>query len=56
MVSKYLTILKKAGIIKSEKRGLKVFYELKAPCINKFLSRIENIAIEKVKEGMGIIS
>ncbi len=52
MVSKHLTILKKAGIIDSEKRGLKVFYRLKVPCINNFLNCIENIVIENVNETM----
>ncbi len=55
MVSKHLTILKKAGVIESEKRGLKVFYKLKVPCINNFLSCIENIAIDNVKEVMEIL-
>ncbi len=55
MVSKHLTILKKAGIIESEKRKVNVFYKLKVPCINKFLSCIENIAIDNVKETMNVL-
>lgn len=52
MVSKHLKILHKAGIISKEKRGLKVFYTLKTPCINNFLSCIENVVIENSKETM----
>ncbi len=55
MVSKHLTILKNAGIISSKKQGLKVFYSLKVPCINKFLSCIENVVIENIKEMSKII-
>ena len=32
-VSKHLSILKNAGLISNEKRGLKVFYRLRASCV-----------------------
>jgi len=36
-VSKHLSILKNAGIVSDEKRGLKVFYRLNMPCALNFL-------------------
>jgi DNA-binding transcriptional ArsR family regulator len=39
-VSKHLKILKYAGIISNDKRGLKVFYSLTMPCIDNFLNCI----------------
>ncbi len=42
-VSKHLSILKDAGIVQDDKRGQKVFYSLKAPCITSFLGCIETI-------------
>ena len=35
-VSKHLSILRNAGIVADEKRGLQVFYSLKVPCIVKW--------------------
>jgi DNA-binding transcriptional ArsR family regulator len=35
-VSRHLTVLKTAGILADEKRGLQVFYRLKLPCVNSF--------------------
>ncbi len=40
-ISKHLSVLKEAGIIEDEKRGLKVFYRLRVPCIVKFIGCIE---------------
>jgi len=42
-VSKHLTILKNAGIIADDKRGLMVFYRLKVPCVLNFFSCIEGV-------------
>ena len=32
-VSRHLSVLRNAGIVNGEKRGLQVFYSLKTPCI-----------------------
>ena len=32
-VSKHLSVLKGAGIVQDEKRGLQVYYRLKMPCV-----------------------
>lgn len=42
-VSKHLAVLKNAGILKDEKRGLQVYYELKCPCVMKFIDCIEEV-------------
>jgi DNA-binding transcriptional ArsR family regulator len=42
-VSKHLTILKEAGIVQDDKRGLQVFYSLKVPCILKFFDCVESV-------------
>jgi len=49
-VSKHLTVLKKAGIVESEKRGLKVFYKLRCSCILTFFSCIEKIIQNNYEE------
>jgi DNA-binding transcriptional ArsR family regulator len=35
-VSRHLAVLKAAGIVEDEKRGLQVFYRLALPCVNTF--------------------
>ena len=42
-VSKHLSVLKQAGIIKDEKRGLQVWYSLRVPCIMNFFGCIEEV-------------
>ena len=42
-VSKHLSVLKQAGIVEDEKRGLQVWYSLKVPCILKFFGCVEDV-------------
>jgi ArsR family transcriptional regulator len=42
-ISKHLTLLKQAGIVTDEKRGLWVHYRLSTPCVLKFLDCIETM-------------
>jgi len=36
-VSRHLSILKEAGVIEDEKRGMQVYYRLKLPCVISFI-------------------
>ena len=51
-VSKHLTILKNAGIVKDDKRGTSVFYQLRCPCILDFFSCIEAVIQRNAQEQM----
>lgn len=52
-VSKHLSVLKKAGIVDTEKRGVQVFYRLKVPCILNFMNCVEAVLARAAKpEGM----
>ncbi len=42
-VSRHLLVLKNAGILEYEKRGLMVFYRLRVPCLLNFMSCIESL-------------
>jgi ArsR family transcriptional regulator len=42
-VSKHLAVLRNAGIVRDEKRGLQVFYRLQCPCVNRFLACVERM-------------
>jgi len=47
-LSKHLAILKNAGIIKDEKRGLRVWYSLSCPCVFGFLECAEAVLKENI--------
>jgi ArsR family transcriptional regulator len=42
-VSKHLSVLRNAGIVADEKRGMKVYYRLRCPCVNQFLRCAEKV-------------
>lgn len=42
-VSKHLAVLRNAGIVSDEKRGLQVFYTLRCTCVNQFLACAEKV-------------
>jgi ArsR family transcriptional regulator len=35
-VSRHLSLLREAGIVEDDKRGIQIFYRLKVPCVMKF--------------------
>jgi DNA-binding transcriptional ArsR family regulator len=48
-VSKHLSVLKGAGIVEDDKRGLQVFYRLRCPCILSFFECIEGVLKENIR-------
>lgn len=48
-VSKHLSQLKSAGVVADEKRGVQVYYNLRAGCVPGFLNCIQNILKDNVK-------
>lgn len=42
-VSRHLSVLKSAGLVAIDKRGLQVFYRLRVPCLNRFFGCIEEV-------------
>jgi len=49
-VSKHLSVLRTAGIIQDDKRGAQVFYQLKTPCILKYLECVESVLRDSSQE------
>ena len=54
-VSKHLSLLKQAGLVEDEKRGLQVWYSLRVPCILKFFGCIEDVLKENMKQARQVI-
>lgn len=42
-VSKHLALMKSAGLIEAEKRGLNVYYRLSCPCFSDFFRCVDRI-------------
>lgn len=55
-VSKHLSVLKSAGVIQDEKRGLQVYYSLKMPCILRFFDCVGEVLETNAKEQWEIAS
>jgi len=45
-VSRHLSVLKNAGLLREEKRGLYIYYHLTCPCIGDFLACVGQITGE----------
>jgi DNA-binding transcriptional ArsR family regulator len=50
-VSKHLSVLKSAGIVRDDKRGVQVFYRLRVPCILNFFGCVEAVLEEVGRDG-----
>ncbi|GAK54454.1 transcriptional regulator, ArsR family [Candidatus Moduliflexus flocculans] len=55
-VSKHLSILKQAGIVKDDKRGTTVYYQLRCPCILNFFGCIEDVMQTTMQERTRLLS
>lgn len=49
-VSRHLTVLKSAGVLVDEKRGLQVFYRLALPCVKTFTACLETAAAQSARK------
>ena len=47
-VSKHLSVLKQAGVVEDDKRGLQVWYSLKVPCLLNFFGCVEDVLRQNV--------
>ena len=55
-VSKHLSLLKNAGIVQDEKRGLQVFYHLRIACLPGFFSCVEDVLKSNARAQMQAIA
>ncbi len=54
-VSKHLTVLKNAGVVEDDKRGVQVFYRLKVPCLLNFFGCVEAVLNNQVREAQRLV-
>jgi ArsR family transcriptional regulator len=55
-VSKHLSVLKGAGIILDDKRGLQVYYRLKMPCVLRFFDCVGEVIETNAKEQWELVN
>ena len=48
-VSKHLSVLKRAGLVVDDKRGLQVYYSLKCPCVLNFFGCVEDVIVAQAE-------
>ena len=53
-VSKHLAVLREAGLVLDERRGVQVFYRLRVPCILNFFGCVEAVLEETGRERIAI--
>ena len=54
-VSKHLALLRNAGIVRDDKRGTQVYYQLTMPCVLRFLDCVETIVRENAEAQMNLV-
>jgi DNA-binding transcriptional ArsR family regulator len=52
-VSKHLTLMREAGLVEMEKRGLNVYYRLRCPCLLGFFECVDSLAPGSAKRAPG---
>lgn len=52
-VSKHLSVLKAAGILADEKRGMQVYYSLKVPCVMRFFECVSDVLTSRTADHAG---
>jgi DNA-binding transcriptional ArsR family regulator len=49
-VSKHLAVLKSAGVVLDDRRGIQVFYRLRVPCVLSFFGCVEAVLEEAARD------
>ena len=53
-VSKHLSVLKKAGLVVDDRRGVQVWYRLKVPCILNFFGCVEAVLADRERRASDV--
>ena len=54
-VSKHLSVLKAAGIVADEKRGMQVYYRLKMKCVLRFFDCVGEVIEQTARDHMEMV-
>ncbi len=54
-ISRHLGVMKQAGLVEDEKRGQKVFYRLRVPCVLNFMECVEKVIRSGAEERLRML-
>ena len=54
-VSRHLATLRRAGLIKDDRRGNQVFYSLQIPCVMNFFKCSDEVVMENLKSRLKVL-
>jgi DNA-binding transcriptional ArsR family regulator len=54
-VSKHLSVLRNAGVVQDEKRGVQVFYRLRCPCVVDFFTCAERVLKTTARDHLDLL-
>ena len=54
-VSKHLSVLRNAGVVQDEKRGVQVFYRLRCPCVVDFFTCAERVLMTTARDHLNLL-
>lgn len=54
-ISKHLSVLKQAGVVRDEKRGKMVYYSLRVPCVLDYIPCVEKVIKAQWDEHLKLI-
>jgi ArsR family transcriptional regulator len=55
-VSRHLAVMVHAGVLTCRKEGLKVFYDLRTPCVAEFLSCVTRVVKQQAKDNQKLLA
>ena len=55
-VSKHLGVLRNAGLVEDDKRGLQVYYRLCCPCVMGFFACVESVLKSTAEEHLALVT
>ena len=55
-ISKHLAVLKDAGLVQDDKRGARVYYSLRTPCVLNFFTCVEAVMRARAEEQSELVT
>ncbi len=54
-ISKHLSVMKQAGLVRDHKEGNRVLYTLLCPCIMQFIHCIDDVIVDDARRGLACV-
>jgi ArsR family transcriptional regulator len=54
-ISKHLSLLKNAGIVRTDRRGTSIYYSLRMPCVLRFFTCVDEVIERNARAQMALV-